>query len=316
MRFDFICFFTILTEFNFIKKYEHVARPKIEPKPSTTISRNRPTVLPNKANRTTKGMKQTHHDPSVNIKPLLVNASTFNNWQKTLNLENLKKLIFSNNTSFLNNNDISDGNSNVLTTLASLAESSSSQSSSSTNTTTIATEALQWLEANGISSQEDTFFQSALENGHSVRLTEAGKLALMKDQNTTSNSSSKNSKVITIVADSTQLPQIINSTQSTPIVLVSGNESANRNLKRPQAKISKQMAITTTAGKHFLNNTKVITVSSAKDNLNIVDKEKEKLQKELELVRKQVEEYKTQLSLKDKELELYKKKLEAYQKNS
>ncbi|RWS27617.1 GA-binding protein subunit beta-2-like protein, partial [Leptotrombidium deliense] len=291
-----------------LQKYTGISRPKPEIKQATSCnSKVRPTVLPNKANRTTKTIKnpiQTQNQQNTNMKPVYIPAN-LPNTQKTINLESFKKFLSPGNTS---NND----SNHVLATLAALAESSSNTSHS--NSTAVANEALQWLESHGIptstSSSEDTLFQSALESGQTVSLTEAGKLALnwVKEQNQSTSSPNstthKNSKVITIVADSTQLPQIISSTQATPIVLVSSastvqDSSDSKNKK--QFKVTRPLTIPSTS--KIIHQPKQLKESQ--------EDEIERLQKELETVRKQAEDYKTQLREKEKENERYRQQLAA-----
>ncbi|RWS09021.1 GA-binding protein subunit beta-2-like protein [Dinothrombium tinctorium] len=293
-----------------LQKYANISRPKPEIKQTTTTnSKVRPTVLPNKANRTTKITKSPIQTPSQqnNVTKQIFVPSSLTNTQKTINLDNFKKLLNSSTTA---NND----SNTVLARLAALAESSSTSSNTS-NTAAIATEALQWLESHGLgtssSGPEDTLFHSALETGQTVSLTEAGKLALnwVKEQNqstTTSHSSTnKNSKVITIVADSTQLPQIINSTQATPIVLVSSSSNI-QDSSDGNAKNSKQIKVT-----------RPITISSTSKTVQNQIKPKdsqesliEKLVKELESVKKQLDDCQQQLREKDKEIERYRQQVD------
>ena len=202
-------------------------------------------------------------------------------------------------------------------------------------------DALQWLESQGISmkdsSTDSAIFQNALESGQTMSLTEAGKMALnlVKDQQIQSsssvsantNTSAKNSKVITIVADSAQLPQIISSTQATPIVVVSGSgltgqdsqesQLQNKFLNRKNAntlKINKTLNTTNTK-MHSIGKTSnikhlLISNSVNDSNLEEVIRDRDKLSSELKTTKQQLEEYKNKLIEKDKELDKYKQQLE------
>jgi hypothetical protein len=254
-------------------------------------------------------------------------------------VEHLKKLFAGGNSPALGGDSETSG---VLATLAALAEAASSSSSNQLNS-----EAQQWLESYGLTTGsthgEDTMFQSALDCGQSVGLTDAGKLALnyvktekqeLSQGNNSTNSggvatsgSNKPGKVMTIVADSTQLPQIISSTQSAPIVLVTGSnqilsqdsvstESHNspglkRNVKT--IKITKPLAMPTISRAHPIPATarpQTVTVVKSESSQDMAQ-EREKYQKEIERLKKQVEDFKAQLRDKDREAQEYKRQLEA-----
>ncbi|XP_035208527.1 GA-binding protein subunit beta-2-like isoform X2 [Stegodyphus dumicola] len=143
---------------------------------------------------------------------------------------------------------------NVLATLAALAEATAPNATISTS------EALQWLEMNGIPmlpTDNSTVVASALEGGQTVSLTEAGKLALTwvkehqnlnnsvdisssisetEDTVVTSSSSTTSQKVITIVTDQTRLPSIISS-QQTPIVVLSSPTVSAKSASPPLKKL-------------------------------------------------------------------------------
>ena len=225
----------------------------------------------------------------------------------------------------------------MLTTLAALAAASSNS--------TVA-DALQWLESQGISMKDSSsdmaLFQNALESGQTMSLTEAGKMALnlVKDQHIQSSSSSattntttntKNSKVITIVADSAQLPQIISSTQATPIVVVSGSGLTGHDTSESQStsaghnrfmtrkspntlKITSSKTLTTNSKMTNLVKTPVkhVLISNSNSNLanqvnmDYIIRDRDKITLELKATKQQLEECKNKLLEKDKELNKYK----------
>jgi hypothetical protein len=292
----------------------------------------RPIVLPNKSNRTPKSSKNYQQSN----KPMFISGANFPNWKKGMNLDllNVRKILTGSGDMFTNSDDVNASTSNpVLATLAALAAANSSSSSS-------VSDALQWLETHGISmnntSTDAAIFQNAFESGQTMSLTEAGKLALnfVKDQQiqsssvTNSNTNSKNSKVITIVADSAQLPQIISSTKATPIVLVSGSslpeESQSHSTGQTRflsnrkntnsVKIGKTIATTdpkVNNSSKTSNIKHVLISSSANESIQQeIVRERDKLINEVKSLKQELEEYKNKLLEKDKELERYKKQLD------
>lgn len=216
--------------------------------------------------------------------------------------------------------DVSDqGSTSVLATLAALAEATAS------NTTSSTTEALQWLETNGITmfpSDNSTLISSALEGGQTISLTEAGRLALtwVKEQqnlvksstvppatlsalgsNGVQNLASGNQKVITIVADHAPLPPVINN--STPPVSSMQNNRANSEANCTESPAKRLRKTTVQTPIKTYGRTPPVNNAS-------VDREKEKLQRELDEVRRQAEKYRTQLQQKEHEAEQYRKQLE------
>lgn len=185
------------------------------------------------------------------------------------------------------------GCTNVLATLAALAEATAPNATISTS------EALQWLEMNGITmlpTDNSTVVGSAVQGGQTVSLTEAGKLALTwvkEHQNnsgaaTTSAATLNNQKVITLVADQPPVPSII----SSPIVVLSSPA-----VDSPPVKKIKLAALNKENG----------TIKSS--DLS-AEEEKLKLRLELEKTRKEAELYKAQLTIKEHEAEQYRKELE------
>ncbi|CAG2164502.1 unnamed protein product [Oppiella nova] len=291
-----------------LQKYVGITRSKPEPKPTSAPAvKMRPIVLPNKANRTSKSPKNYLHS---------------------------NKPIFPAGVNWKRGEDGSTANP-VLTTLAALAAAGSGCSVG---------DALQWLESQGISvnspATDSAIFQNAFESGQTMSLTEAGKLALnfVKDQqiqrpiqtsssvttnvtNSTTSGSTNSSKVITIVADSAQLPQIISSTQATPIVVVSGSglsdshdsQSPNPSQKFTQInrknintiKINKTLT-TTTARLNSISKSPIkhvlISNSSTDSGFEDIVKERDSLLQELKTTKQLLEEYKNKLLEKDKEL--------------
>ncbi|XP_054724994.1 GA-binding protein subunit beta-1-like [Uloborus diversus] len=209
---------------------------------------------------------------------------------------------------------------NVLATLAALAEATAPNATISTS------EALQWLEMNGITmlpTDNSTVVASALEGGQTVSLTEAGKLALtwVKEHGhlnnnsidvsstlsevsenvvTTTLPSSTTQKVITIVTDQTRIPSIISSPQ-TPIVVLStpvANSAVDSNSSVKKLKLSPKDDV------KFVINGNTVNADSS------VDDERLKLKKELEKAKRQAELYKAQFLQKEHEAEQYKRELE------
>lgn len=213
---------------------------------------------------------------------------------------------------------------NVLATLAALAEATAPNATISTS------EALQWLESHGITmlpTDNSTVVASAIESGHTVALTEAGKLALnwVRDNPTLNNSTEApssvhentesgnmpnssnnlNQKVITIVADHTQLPSIIS--QQAPIVVmgsqnVHSTAAAKTNASPPVKRIK-----TIVPKKEQIKSVANGKVSSTELS---AEEERLKLQRELEKIKKEAELYKVQLLQKAREAEQYRKQLE------
>ncbi|GFU47023.1 GA-binding protein subunit beta-2 [Nephila pilipes] len=215
------------------------------------------------------------------------------------------------------------GCTNVLATLAALAEATAPNASLSTS------DAMQWLEMNGITmfpSDNSTIVASALEGGQTVSLTEAGKLALtwVKEHQNISNSSTDvssttnekngnsgtssqnsttNQKVITIVADQARIPSII-STPQTPIVVLS-SPTVSTNDSSPATKRMKLSSVKEVS-KELTNGNLLNSRASSSSE----EDEKLKLKEELERIKKQADLYKTQLMQKVHEAEEYKKQLE------
>lgn len=213
---------------------------------------------------------------------------------------------------------------NVLATLAALAEATAPNATISTS------EALQWLESHGITmlpTDNSTVVASAIESGHTVALTEAGKLALnwVRDNPTLHNSTevpasaqektengnlpntsnNLNQKVITIVADHSQLPSIIS--QQAPIVVM-GSQSvqsaaAAKTNESPPVKRIKTIVPKKEQIKSIANGKVSSTELSPEE-------ERLKLQRELEKIKKEAELYKVQLLQKAREAEQYRKQLE------
>jgi len=197
----------------------------------------------------------------------------------------------------------------VLATLAALAEASGPLSAQTTATTTTA-DAIQWLESQGLTmlpADNSTIVGTALDGGQTISLTEAGKLALTwaKKQNVlctqaieTENidntvdgtihnvvNSINNQKVITIVTDQSQIPQLAG---DGPILVAMTNSG--------------------------ISPTEAITLPQEERNGEPsadVSLDREQLQRRLEEARRKAEEYKEQLRMKEHEAEEYLKKLEA-----
>ncbi|XP_053210559.1 putative uncharacterized protein DDB_G0277255 [Panonychus citri] len=215
---------------------------------NSCFAKTRPTVLPNKSNRTAKIVKpigsvnsnSTAKGNSSSSSSSTSSSSTITaNISKT-SVDALKKLL--NGTGI----NLEDGSNNVLTTLAALADATGQTTGNVINNNSqIAADALQWLDTHGATSAlEESMFTSAIESGGTVSLTEAGKLALncVKDSSlspTTSQqqqqTSSSSSSSVTTLNNSTKLDpdlegkviQIVgeleNNQVTSPIVLLSSN---------------------------------------------------------------------------------------------
>ncbi|XP_078329975.1 uncharacterized protein LOC111117650 isoform X2 [Crassostrea virginica] len=102
-------------------------------------------------------------------------------------------------------------NSSVLATLAALAEATAPNSS--TQVTTANTDAMSWLESQGITmitTTEGGIISSAMESGQSIALTEAGKIALtniIKQQGLSAGTLISQDGVLTEVTDDTVVSQ-------------------------------------------------------------------------------------------------------------
>ena len=286
--------------------------------PNTHNTRSRPTVLPNKANRTARMMPKqspvtiTSTPGGGKVFQVPVTAG-----KQGLTVENVKKLLAQSSGDTVNN---------VLSTLTALA------TSGNVGSKILSEEAMEWLQQ--LNSNEDiiddpSLVDSALNSGQCIKLTEAGKLTLnqLRVENKSSNNNN-GKKVITIVADSNQLPQIIKSTQSTPIVVL--NDSKEDLNKRTTIKVSRPINIANlpanvkiqTSTSSVNNNTTTITTRTQNvvmagkhaviNNItsNSVMEERDRLRKENELLKKDVERLKKEADSIRKQLEDCKKELE------
>lgn len=283
---------------------------KIEPRQSNTPNtRSRPTVLPNKANRTARMVPK--QQSSVTITSTPDGRKTFQlpiAGKQGLTVDNVKKLLAQSSGETVNN---------VLSTLTVLA------TSGTVGSKILSEEAMEWLQQ--LNSNEDIIDESslvdaALNSGQSLKLTEAGKLTLnqlkVESKNNNNNTSPNKNKVITIVADSNQLPQAMK-----PIVVV--NDPNKKTIKLDRAinfanlpanlkvKTSSPATVTTRtqnvimAGKHaVINNI----------NSNSVIEERDKLRKENEFLKKEVEKFKKESDLYKKQFEDCKKELDKVKK--
>ena len=219
---------------------------------------------------------------------------------------------------------------NVQSTLTALA------TSGNVGSKILSEEAMEWLQQ--LNSNEDiiddsSLVDSALNSGQSIKLTEAGKLTLNQLKvDGKNNSVSPNKKVITIVADSNQLPQIIKSTQSNPIVVLNNNdpkEDIFKYLNKRTIKVSRpinianlpaNLKIQTTSPSTITQNRTQNVVMAGKHavinniNSNSVIDERDKLKKENEFLKKELEKLKKESDSCKKQLEDCKKELEKVKK--
>lgn len=262
---------------------------------------SRPIVLPNKATRTAKGVKLQVQPNSVgNVKKVIVNQKT---------VESLKKILGG------------AGDADLLSSLAALASSSTNNSSNNENKSQTE-EAVEWLTSQGLGSTDnDTLVESALESGQSLNLTEAGKLilnSLKTNQNSNPTSVSKSpseakKKIITVVADSSKLSQIINSGSSNSkniVVLrgVSGQTAESlKNQTTKTVKISQGInfprLITIprqqSPVKVSSQNVSSISLGSEDDDSEVV----RSLKRQLDSCKKELEDCKKRLQEKDREID-------------
>lgn len=218
-----------------------------------------------------------------------------------------------------------EGNStSVLATLAALAEATAQ-----TNTST--TEAINWLESQGItmiSATDGNIISSAVESGHSITLTEAGKIALniMKQQGLTQDGSTvlqdvdgKEQHVITYVSKEGELQtETAEGIQIHSVATIGAGEAGDMVIHevgdiesdeplRKRQKLSDEPESTEIDVDSMLQK-EGAGDSGVADNTDDIS-DQEKLRLELEEIRRQAEEYKQQLKQKDRDLEEYKTKL-------
>lgn len=289
---------------------------KVEPRISNTPNtRSRPTVLPNKANRTARMIPKQQSGVTITSTPgggkvfqVPVNAG-----KPGLTVDNVKKLLAQSSGETVNN---------VLSTLTALA------TSGNVGSKILSEEAMEWLQQ--LNSTEDNIIDdsslvdSALNSGQSIKLTEAGKLTLNQLR---SNSVSPNKNVITIVADSKQLPQLIKSSQPNPILVLNNNDP--KDLNKRTIKVSRPINIanlpanlkiqTSTPSTVTQNRTQNVVMAGKHAvinniNSNSVIEERDKLKKENEFLKKELEKLKKESDSCKKQLEDCKKELEKVKK--
>lgn len=209
----------------------------------------------------------------------------------------------------------------VLATLAAIAEATAPQAATTDASTA---ETLQWLETQGITmlpADNSTIVASALDNGQTLSLTEAGKMALswakkqgplsagvtqsgdtIVDDETTLHSivgNVNNQKVITIVADQA----LMAGSGTTPILVAMANSdlSPTETLTIAHGDVSSEP---------LLKKIKQEVVETPTD-LDYTELDREQLERRFEEAQRKAEEYKEQLRMKEHEAEEYRKKLEA-----
>lgn len=262
----------------------------------------RATVLPNKANRSkiARGPLLT-----PNTKQIIIPS----------NINNMPKHVADTISKLLANGDVGQ-TSNILASLAAIADAANKGNNNNVKSDT--EEAVQWLEQqalNNSSNDNDSMFQSAIDGGQTVNLTEAGKLALnsfiQSERPSNSNADVNSQKKIIVISDSSHLPKLINNSH----LLVSG--SSNLTESPTAAKVLK-------AGGKVVKLTKPVTLANLPKNIQVirppasgnnlvkpVSSETESLRKQLEACKKQVEEYKQKLEEKDKMIASLKQQVES-----
>ncbi|XP_015793475.1 GA-binding protein subunit beta-1 [Tetranychus urticae] len=271
-----------------LEKYINVSRPRQDNRSTSNANnscfpKSRPTVLPNKSNRTAKIVKpigSVNTNSTVKGTPTSSSTSSSSSSTVTANLtktsvDALKKLL--NGTGI----NLEDGSNNVLTTLAALAEATGQTTGNVINNNSqLTAEALQWLDTHGVTTAlEESMFTSAIESGGTVSLTEAGKLALncVKDSSL-SPTTSQSASSVTTLSNSTKLDpdlkgkviQIVGELDpnqvTAPIVLLSSNSDGT--LTEPTEPIRIKKIVKAVAGKPFsVTNIKTTNLTNSKLNL-------------------------------------------------
>lgn len=211
-----------------------------------------------------------------------------------------------------------EGNStSVLATLAALAEATAQSSNTSSNTT----DAINWLESQGItmiSTSDGNIITSAVESGQTITLTEAGKIALniIKQQGlgsgevlqgvTTVKDEDGNVTYVTNGGDlgsheDLDMHGVASMGNSVIVHEVSGDEPP---LKRQRLE-DDQLESTEIDVDAMLQKNGTGDASEVTDE----ESDQDKLKRELEEIKKQAEAFKEQLKQKDRDLEEYKKAL-------
>lgn len=278
--------------------------------------------MPNKSNRTSKVIKAGLSPGNVNTNK----GTTSINISKT-SVDALKKLLNGSGVT------LEDSSKDVLNTLAALAAEATGATNTlcASNSSSEAAEALQWLDSNSNYNSDDNMFTSAIESGGTVSLTEAGKLALsgIKDSSHSpssspitignSSSSTKGSKVITLVAES----NIITNNNSN-IVFVSSNSStpsssAIESENLPSSPKMKRVTKSNVKASVVSNKSKNVSSSSSSGSNGCTvsantEDNYERIRKEIELKEKELEEFKAAAEKKEKELQALQQQLEQQSK--
>lgn len=266
--------------------------------------------MPNKANRTQKPPKPvTGLSNSLNLsEPIILSSAK----GKTINLESLKKII-----------------SNATTT---------SNGTTATIKANSASDALQWLELNGITTTTSTAlasgvtiskdlknkkeFGDSLDHTLSNGLTISSRLAptgistsSVTFSNASTTTTANGNKIITIVSNN-QLPQLMKGAQS-PIVFVSKTESDKEGKKTIKFEkitpgagglstgVTKPTITAITAAKGFTSIRPVGSLSINNEELEKLRQELKNTKDQLQATQKELEETKHKLTEKDQQLQSY-----------
>jgi hypothetical protein len=289
----------------------NVSIPKAEQDSPTSSVKSRPTILPNKANRTQKPPKPVSGlSNTLNLsEPIILSSAK----GKTINLESLKKII-----------------SNATTT---------SNGTTATIKANSASDALQWLEMNGITTTATTSLATGVslnkdlrnKNDYSDLLDHSSTngLTISSRLGTTRNCLTSNSvslstasttttasgnKIITIVSNN-QLPHLMKGGQS-PIVFVSKTESDKEGKKTIKfekitpgsgglsSSVTKPTitAITTSKG-GFTSLRPVVSNLAQTEELDKLRQELKNTKDQLQATQKELEDTKSKLNEKDKQLQ-------------
>ncbi|KAK4337222.1 hypothetical protein RND71_043728 [Anisodus tanguticus] len=270
-----------------LEKYINSFRPKNNQTLAIQNVKTRPTILPNKSNRTQKLVKNAISSNNLN------DSSISSSVNKPLSLENIKKFINNNNT--VVKKEFSSANK--ITT-----RSSSIQNNTATLTMNDANETIQWLEKNVISSSTAT---STILNGKDDD-EDYQIIQKSNQQNNSNKSSNLKNNIITITVNNQNFNQLIKNTQSSPFVLISGNE---KDEKKKVIKFEKNNNNIKSNNTNNVSASNYSTVESSDQNDDCIDysMEKDQLKEELLSIKNENKSLKEELkTIKSEKLSLMK----------
>lgn len=247
--------------------------------------KTRPTILPNKANRNQKLVKNSSSaNNSLNDNSISsTNNNNNNNNNKSFAMDSIKKIM--------NNNAIvkKDVNSspNKITTRSSSVHNNSATTLNMNN----AKEAIQWLEKNGYGTATST-----TPNGKDVASSATD------DSVTATPSNKSKNNIITIAVNNQNFNQLIKNSQSSPFVILNSSSSGlNDDKNKKVIKIDK----VSSASKNSSNNN-----YSTVDSSDLDDEQNEQLKQEIQLVKSENKLLKEEMKSLKVEFAALKKDLE------